>query len=70
MASREKHKDIVKQKYSEFALQNKKASACGCGCEPEEVFNIMSENYQQLEGYNPDADLGLGCGLPTKFTRI
>ena len=25
---------------------------------------------QQLEGYNPDADLGLGCGLPTQFAKI
>ena len=25
---------------------------------------------QKLEGYNPDADLGLGCGLPTQFAKI
>jgi arsenite methyltransferase len=30
----------------------------------------MSEDYHQLEGYNPDADLGLGCGLPTQFAKI
>jgi ubiquinone/menaquinone biosynthesis C-methylase UbiE len=30
----------------------------------------MSEDYTKLEGYNPDADLGLGCGLPTKFAQI
>jgi SAM-dependent methyltransferase len=30
----------------------------------------MSEDYNQMEGYNPDADLGLGCGLPTKFAKI
>lgn len=30
----------------------------------------MSEDYGQLEGYNPDADLGLGCGLPTQFAKI
>ncbi|MEY3187429.1 MAG: arsenite methyltransferase, partial [Bacteroidota bacterium] len=23
-----------------------------------------------LLGYNPDADLGLGCGLPTQYARI
>ena len=23
-----------------------------------------------MEGYNPDADLGLGCGLPTQFAKI
>ena len=30
----------------------------------------MSDDYTQLEGYNPDADLGLGCGLPTEFAKI
>lgn len=30
----------------------------------------MSEDYDKLNGYNPDADLGLGCGLPTKFAKI
>jgi ubiquinone/menaquinone biosynthesis C-methylase UbiE len=30
----------------------------------------MSEDYSTLEGYNPDADLGLGCGLPTQFANI
>ena len=34
------------------------------------MYNIMSEDYSKLEGYNPDADLGLGCGLPTEFAQI
>jgi len=66
-------KELVKQKYSEIALQDKEtnqSSCCGSGCCSDEVYNIMSEDYQQLEGYNPDADLGLGCGLPTQFARI
>jgi arsenite methyltransferase len=66
-------KEIVKQKYAEIALQDKEinqSSCCGSGCCSDEVYNIMSEDYQQLEGYNPDADLGLGCGLPTQFAKI
>jgi arsenite methyltransferase len=66
-------KELVKQKYSEIALQDKEtnqSSCCGSGCCSEEVYNIMSEDYQQLEGYNADADLGLGCGLPTQFAKI
>jgi len=66
-------KEIVKQKYSEIALQDKEtnqSSCCGSGCCSDEVYNIMSEDYGQLEGYNPDADLGLGCGLPTQFAKI
>jgi len=66
-------KEIVKQKYAVIALQDKEinqSSCCGSGCCSDEVYNIMSEDYQQLEGYNPDADLGLGCGLPTQFAKI
>ena len=66
-------KEIVKQKYSEIALQDKEtnqSSCCGSGSCSDEVYNIMSEDYEQLDGYNPDADLGLGCGLPTQFAKI
>jgi SAM-dependent methyltransferase len=66
-------KEIVKAKYSEIALQEKadnQASCCGAGCCSTEVYNIMTDDYTNLEGYNPDADLGLGCGLPTRFARI
>ena len=30
----------------------------------------MSDDYSHLEGYNKDADLGLGCGLPTEHAAI
>ncbi len=66
-------KDLVKQKYSEIALQDQnenKASCCGAGGCSTEVYNIMSDNYETIEGYNPEADLGLGCGLPTAFALI
>lgn len=66
-------KDVVKQKYSEIALQDKEgnqASCCGAGSCSTEVYNIMSDDYATVEGYNPDADLGLGCGLPTQFAQI
>src|SRR5688572_19845412 len=66
-------KEIVRQKYSEIALQDKdsnQSSCCGSGCCSTDVDNIMTDDYSNLEGYNPDADLGLGCGLPTQFARI
>ena len=73
METAEQIKDMVRQKYSEIALQDKdtnQASCCGSGCCSTEVYNIMSDDYTQLEGYNADADLGLGCGLPTQFAQI
>jgi ubiquinone/menaquinone biosynthesis C-methylase UbiE len=30
----------------------------------------MTDDYSGMQGYNPDADLGLGCGLPTQFAQI
>lgn len=66
-------KDLVKQKYGEIALQDKstnQSSCCGAGGCSTEVYNIMTDDYTNLEGYNPDADLGLGCGLPTQFAKI
>ncbi|RBL91183.1 arsenite methyltransferase [Chitinophaga flava] len=73
MTNDEQMKEIVRQKYSEIALQDKatnEASCCGSGCCSTEVYNIMSDDYSTMEGYNPDADLGLGCGLPTQFAKI
>lgn len=66
-------KEIVKDKYSQIALQSKKeneTSCCGAGGCCDVDYTIFSENYEKLEGYNPDADLGLGCGIPTQFAQI
>lgn len=66
-------KELVREKYSQIAQQDKQtneSSCCGSGCCSTDVYNIMSDDYTTLEGYNPDADLGLGCGLPTQFAKI
>lgn len=66
-------KEIVKERYSEIALQDKETNAsscCGAGANSNKVYNIMPEKYDSLEGYNAEADLGLGCGLPTQFAKI
>lgn len=73
MQTQEQLKELVKQKYSEIASQEKsenESSCCGSGGCSTEVYNIMSEDYTRLEGYTADADLGLGCGLPTEFAKI
>ena len=68
-------KKIVKEKYSDIAIQSDKNSSncgCGCGCTPAQDldYSILSEDYSQLKGYFPEADLGLGCGLPTMYAFI
>lgn len=70
-----KMKELVREKYTAIASQSKTqnlSSCCGAtsSCCGDEVYNIMADDYTTLEGYNPDADLGLGCGLPTEFAKI
>ena len=73
METNDQIKEMVKQKYSEIALQDQDTNAsscCGSGGCSTEVYNIMSDEYAHLDGYNPDADLKLGCGLPTEYAKI
>lgn len=66
-------KSIVKQTYSDIALEEtnvNRSSGCCCGGEKKQVYRIMSDEYSHLDGYNPDADLKLGCGLPTEYAKI
>jgi len=69
-------KDLVKKSYTKAAERT-----AGC-CEPEKKAQAASSccgdgdtaaaemDYSKLKGYNPDADLGLGCGVPTAFAQI
>ena len=65
---------VVKEKYGLIAKQSKtqnESSCCGAtGCCSSVDYTIFSESYNHLKGYNPDADLGLGCGIPTEFAQI
>ena len=66
-------KDLVKEKYAAIAeqtIEQNLSSCCGAGGCSTEVYNIMSDDYTTIQGYNADADLGLGCGLPTQFAKI
>jgi arsenite methyltransferase len=63
---------IVQEKYGEIADQNTSEPGCcgsSCGCSTIDS-NLMAEDYSKLEGYVADADLGLGCGIPTEFALM
>jgi len=69
----EQLKELVKEKYSQIAEQSKpdnEASCCGATSCCTIDYAVMADDYSKTEGYVPDADLGLGCGLPTEFARI
>lgn len=75
MSSNEELKKIVRDKYGEIASQTEGGTSCcgpnsSCCGDVDDDLTIFSMDYSNLEGYNPDADLGLGCGLPTEFAKI
>lgn len=73
MQTHEEIKEIVRRKYNEIALQDNATNAsscCGSGGCSTEVYNIMTDAYDDVDGYQPEADLKLGCGLPTQFAQI
>lgn len=67
-------KKQVQEQYSEIAkkttAQNETSCCASTGCCSNKGNTFFSENYGSLEGYNPDADLNLGCGIPTNFAKI
>jgi len=63
-------KQVVREKYSQIAVNNS-SNGCGCGCGDSEFdYSIMKDNYNGKEGYQEIADLGLGCGIPTDYASI
>ncbi len=67
----EELKNIVKEKYSEIAQHGKSASSCcattSCCSTTDFTF---SDDYSKKNGYVAEADLGLGCGIPTDVANI
>jgi SAM-dependent methyltransferase len=66
-------KQIVKNKYSEIAL-SVNGSCCGptscCGDSSTLEYSMIGDEYKNVQGHVPEADLGLGCGLPTEYADI
>jgi SAM-dependent methyltransferase len=66
-------KQVVKDKYGKIAEQKNGKQSCCCGtscCGTGPDLTIFSDSYENREGYNPDADLSLGCGIPTDYAGI
>jgi arsenite methyltransferase len=63
-------KSLVRARYGAIA----EGAAQGCGCAPaccsEGALDMIGDAYADLAGYVADADLGLGCGLPTRHAGI
>lgn len=63
-------KSLVRSRYGAIAER----ATQGCGCAPsccgEGSLDMIGDAYAQLAGYLADADLGLGCGVPTRHAGI
>ena len=69
MKSADELKKIVKTTYGEIARQG--GTCCGpAACGDSLGGTTFAESYQGLDGYFPEADLGLGCGIPTEYAGI
>ncbi|GAA4408348.1 arsenite methyltransferase [Nibrella viscosa] len=76
---KQKYSDIAQSEPASGTVSN-----CGCGCNSQASVPTsccspstdllegiqMAESYEKLDGYVANADLGLGCGLPTQFAQI
>jgi len=68
-APKDEVKENVKKFYTEAIADD---TSCGCGptcCSSEQEVSF-SESYKDIEGYEDEADYGLGCGIPTEFAQI
>jgi len=67
-------KSLVKKKYGEIArkakTQNRSSCCGGAGCCDQPDYVDFSDDYTGIEGYQSEADLGLGCGLPAEYAGI
>lgn len=72
MQTSEEIKQVVKEKYGEIASKNQQGCGCGCSSKSSKIvgYTVMQDEYDHLDGYVVDADLGLGCGVPTEYAGI
>lgn len=67
-ANGEQIKQLVKERYGHAATQG---TGCGCSTDSNEPkFSFVGTEYEGQEGYVAEADLGLGCGVPTELADI
>ncbi len=67
-------KDIVRSKYDQIAINTTKdneSSCCGASsCCDNVDYTVFSDDYSHLQGYYSDADLSLGCGIPSEYAAM
>lgn len=72
MKNQNEIKKVVKEKYARIATSAFAESCCDkikcCGDKVD--YSFIQDDYTEETGYLAEADLGLGCGIPTKHAGI
>ena len=74
MMNQDEIRTMVRERYATIAEQ--KAGCCapaGCGCGPEmapDGLNVIGDAYAGIAGRFDEADLNLGCGVPTRHAAL
>ena len=67
----EKLRTLVREKYGAIAREDANGCCSTSCCESAASgVDMIGDAYKSVEGYVADADLGLGCGLPTEHAGI
>ena len=74
MTSHDDIRTLVRERYG--AIAQAATSCCAptsCGCGPEmapDGLNVIGDGYQGVAGRLEEADLNLGCGVPTRHAAL
>ena len=69
-------KNLVREKYDQIARNSneEQTSSCCCGSSccsgGGEDYSVFNDDYTHVQGYQEEADLGLGCGIPTEYANL
>ncbi len=63
-------KEVVREKYGQIAEGAVSSCSDASSCCSGDDISMIGDAYDTVEGYVADADLGLGCGLPTEYANL
>ncbi len=75
-------KNAVRERYGRIAASRSGDDCCGAGetaqsccgqpSDPSAAieYSMIGDAYDIVEGHEADADLGLGCGIPTQYAQL
>jgi arsenite methyltransferase len=74
MKSADETRTLVRERYAAIARESASCCApasCGCGSEmAPDGLNVIGDAYAGVAGHLAEADLNLGCGVPTRLAAL